>query len=79
MKSSIKALLEWIKGPRVTRAKLRLCVLGWDLVLVLGCLVFVYGVSLFWRPAAFMVGGILLIAASLLLGAPLDSKIKDGK
>jgi hypothetical protein len=43
--------------------------LDWtDGVITLGCGVVVYGVSLIFEPAAYLVGGGMLIGAGLLLG-----------
>jgi hypothetical protein len=39
----------------------------WDLLLVLGCCFFAYGVYLAWRPAGFMAAGGLMVFAALVL------------
>ena len=40
----------------------------WDMVFVLGAAVFVYGLSLAWRPLGFMVGGLVISAIAFFIG-----------
>jgi hypothetical protein len=42
--------------------------LTWDLVFVLGAAVFVYGLSLAWRPLGFIVGGLIISALAFFIG-----------
>lgn len=41
---------------------------AWDLLLLCGLAVFVFGVGLAWRPLGFIVGGLVLAAVALLGG-----------
>ncbi len=56
----------------------RVAAIAWDLAFLVGCMVFVYGVRLAWRPGGFMVAGLLLIAVAVLFqrqpGKPEGSK-----
>lgn len=42
--------------------------LGFDALLIVGLVVFVYGLSLAWRPLGFIAGGLLLSAFAFLIG-----------
>lgn len=42
--------------------------LVWDLVFVIGALVFVCGLSMAWRPLGFIVGGMIISAIAFLVG-----------
>lgn len=40
----------------------------WDLLLLAGAALFVYGMALAWRPLGFILGGLLLAVAAFLNG-----------
>ena len=40
----------------------------WDLVFLIGCAVFVYGLSLAWRPLGFIVGGLIVASGAFFKG-----------
>ena len=48
--------------------KTRLQRLGLDLTFMAGCAVFVYGLSMAWRPLGFIVGGIVVAAVAFFAG-----------
>ena len=48
-----------------------------NLIAVVGAAAFVYGAYLFWPPAAFMVGGLLLLALGVVGALRPDASAKE--